>query len=360
MFGSIKRIVQTDFAASCYFRSSVEPPYRKALLKITEWCNLRCAHCFVDAGDYGITMPFDVIRDTVIPRLKQCRVANVTLTGGEPFAHPHFLDIVRVLKNEGIRTGICTNATLINEEQIKLLRDIGNVHVNVSLDGFSPESHGKFRGNRDSFFTTVDTIRLLRNHGLLQGILVTPNALGKVEEYVNLCKFAIEVNAQYVLMNPLSNMGRGFYSIRSLRASDKMMEEIKTATAHLTKHIEIVDIRFPNDKFPLASCEAGNIIYVFTNGDTTVCPYLVFAAETPGSKHNRAEFIVGNIISDPDIARRLDEYKFHERYSMGNNSTCKSCHMASKCGKGCPAAVIASGGKIGDLDEEVCPVAEVQ
>ncbi|WP_255528140.1 hypothetical protein [Streptacidiphilus sp. P02-A3a] len=31
--------------------------------------------------------------------------------------------------------------------------------------------------------------------------------------------------------------------------------------------------------------------------------------------------------------------------------------MADGCGKGCPAAVIANGGRIGDLDAEVCPVA---
>ena len=33
-----------------------------------------------------------------------------------------------------------------------------------------------------------------------------------------------------------------------------------------------------------------------------MCPYLVFAARTPQSWHDPAEFIVGNIFADPDIA----------------------------------------------------------
>jgi radical SAM protein with 4Fe4S-binding SPASM domain len=83
---------------------------------------------------------------------------------------------------------------------------------------------------------------------------------------------------------------------------------------------------------------------------------LVFAARTPRSRHDPGEFIVGNIFTDPDIAYRLDAYKFAERYPMGANPTCRSCSIAGQCGKGCPAAVIAVGERIGAVDTEVCPV----
>ena len=33
--------------------------------------------------------------------------------------------------------------------------------------------------------------------------------------------------------------------------------------------------------------------------------------------------------------------------------------MSGSCGKGCPAAVISAGGRIGDLDAEQCPVTTV-
>lgn len=82
------------------------------------------------------------------------------------------------------------------------------------------------------------------------------------------------------------------------------------------------------------------------------------AARTPASRHADTEFIVGNIFTDPDIATRLDDYRFHERYQVGANATCAACSMNSGCGKGCPAAVVAAGGRIGAVDAEQCPVVD--
>jgi len=166
----------------------------------------------------------------------------------------------------------------------------------------------------------------------------------------------VQNGAAYVLLNPLSRFGRGVRSKRKLGTLDNIMQEIREVTLQFEDQVELVHIRFPNNSLPLASCEAGNIIYIFTPGEVTVCPYLVFAARAPGSKHKPGEFIVGNILFDADIAERLDGYKFHERYHVGDNPTCRSCSLESRCGKGCPAAVISAGQRIGEVDREVCPV----
>jgi MoaA/NifB/PqqE/SkfB family radical SAM enzyme len=44
---TVRPIAVDEQASSCYFRTTVDTPYRKALVQITERCNLRCAHCFV-------------------------------------------------------------------------------------------------------------------------------------------------------------------------------------------------------------------------------------------------------------------------------------------------------------------------
>ena len=117
-------------------------------------------------------------------------------------------------------------------------------------------------------------------------------------------------------------------------------------------------IRFPNaDGLPLAGCEAGNIIYVFTGGTVTVCPYLVFAARTPQSRHDPDEFIVGNIFTDPEIDDLLAAYRL--RATATRSAATRPvgwCGIAGQCGKGCPAAVVAASERIGAVDAEVCPV----
>lgn len=152
-------------------------------------------------------MPLHEIVAKVIPQLAASRVRRVTLTGGEPTIHPDFLPIVRAFRDAGMDVGICTNATTLDNATIAELVAIGGVHANVSLDGFAAESHGKFRGDRGSFDVTVATVRKLAAAGLLQGLLCTPNSLARNDEYRELCQFARDNGASYVLLNPLGSMG---------------------------------------------------------------------------------------------------------------------------------------------------------
>jgi radical SAM protein with 4Fe4S-binding SPASM domain len=352
----VRRLIVDTHASSCYFRTSVGGEARKALVQITERCNLHCAHCFVSSTSVGADLPLAVFTERVLPRLLAARVERITLTGGEPFVHPDVLGFCRAVRDNGLPVGVCTNATQTTDEQIAALARIGGVHVNVSFDGFRPDSHGRFRGNRSSFEITVATTRKFAAAGLLQGLLSTPNALTDPVEFADLCAFAVEVGAQYVLMNPLSSFGRGVKSRGRLAAPDEVMRAIRAVTERFADQLDVVHIRFPNEDRPLGGCDAGKLIYVFTDGQVAVCPYLVFAARTPVSRYRDSDFLVGNILHD-DVVAGLDGYDFHARYTVGSNATCGGCAMNSGCGKGCPAAVVSRGGLIGDLDDEQCPIA---
>lgn len=351
-----RHVARLGQAHACFFRTAAAPEGRKALLQITERCDLHCAHCFVSATSEGSDLSAEVIGNVVIPRLKRSRVTRLTLTGGEPFAHPHLLDVCDLAVNAGLALGICTNGTSVTDAQIDHLVSLGKVHVNVSLDGFRAESHGRFRGDPASFGLTIDTVRRLGAAGLLQGILSTPNALTTPDEFKELAEFAGDARADYLLMNPLSAMGRGVRSKQKLAANATAMRAVEAkAREGAPRDLEIVPIRFPNDTAPLTPCIAGDIIYVFVNGDVAVCPYLVFAARSPRSRYKDSTFLIGNVLQS-EIADALDSYRFHERFKVGTNSTCSTCQLNSTCGKGCPAAVIADGGFIGDRDIETCPV----
>lgn len=353
----MKRSLLVDtHASSCYFRTSVAGDGRKALVQITERCNLHCAHCFVSSGNWGEHMALADLTDKVLPRLKQARVERITLTGGEPFVHPQLREICAAVSDLGMPLGICTNATQTGDDDIAFLERLGNVHINISFDGFRPESHGKFRGNQASFEKTVATTRKFAAAGLLQGLLSTPNALTNVEEFAALCEFAVDVGAEYVLMNPLSSFGRGVKSQGKLAANTDKMRAIRTVTERFAERgLDLVHIRFPNDDKPLAGCDAGKLIYVFADGATAVCPYLVFAARTPQSPYADSDFLVGNILHG-EVAQALDTYDLAGRLQMGTNATCTSCALNSSCGKGCPAALISRGQHIGDVDTEQCPM----
>lgn len=351
-----RRVAPPSVADSCYFRSRAQAGKRKALLKITDRCDLRCAHCFVSATEAGSDMKASAIIGA-LPRLAEARVSNVTLTGGEPFVHPDLIEIAGSIAGAGMDVTICTNAVQVTLEDIDRLVRFERVRVNVSLDGATADSHGRFRGNRASFDSTLANTRRLGEAGLLKGILCTPNRLANDDEYRDLYFLARDLGVEYLLMNPLSKFGRGVRSVSALAKDVDSMTQIQNQIPiRRDEDPEAVFIRFPNSQKPLAGCIAGEIFYVFVNGDAAVCPYLVFASDAPGALHRREEFIVGNLFRHDDFAHRLDSYDFHGRYSMGKNLVCGSCSLDQACGKGCPAAVIANGGRIGDVDAEVCPV----
>ncbi|WBB91532.1 radical SAM protein [Verrucosispora sp. WMMC514] len=351
----MKRLIVDTHASSCYFRTSVGGDGRKALVQITERCNLHCAHCFVSSTTQGCDLTPEDFTTRVLPRLLDARVQRITLTGGEPFVHPDLIAMCQAVAERGLPVGICTNATQTTDHHIAALTALGNVHINVSFDGFRPESHGRFRGDRSSFATTLATTRKFAQAGLLKGLLSTPNALTVPEEFADLCAFGVQVGAEYVLMNPLSSFGRGVKSRARLAATAATMNAIRAVTDRFADQLDLVHIRFPNDELPLGGCDAGKLICVFVDGQVAICPYLVFAARTPASPHRDTEFLAGNIL-DADITADLDGHDFHTRYQPGGNPTCGSCALGGQCGKGCPAAVVAAGGRIGDVDADQCPV----
>src|SRR5258708_59340 len=111
-----RRVAGVGQAHACYFRTASAGDGRKALLQITERCDLHCAHCFVSATREGSDMSVGLIGDVVIPRLQRCRVTRLTLTGGEPFVHEGLLEICELAVRAGLDVGVCTNGTSVTDE----------------------------------------------------------------------------------------------------------------------------------------------------------------------------------------------------------------------------------------------------
>lgn len=351
----IENIYDPESSNSCFFRTTVKSPYKKMLLQVTEKCNLNCKHCFVSSTDVGREISYSDIEKYILPSMLDAKVSKVTLTGGEPLLHKDILKIINLLSNNNIIVSVCTNASLITREFMDKINEISNIHFNVSLDGFSSTSHGTFRGIDDDtlYYKIISNIQVLGEMNLLNGILVTPNKYSSIDEYKALCEFAIENHAHYVLMNPLSNFGRGEES-HSLALSKQEMIKLREDTQiYSSEKMQMVYIRFPNDDKPLSTCEVGKIMYIFCNGDVAVCPYMVFAAKTASSHYDPRDFILTNVIKEPkSINEKLLKYDLSKLNSSGRNHKCS----LDQCNRGCNAAKIANGKYLYECDLELCPI----
>ena len=134
------------------------------LIWITNNCNLRCKMCG-DRWRSGLSNPKKILRlddwFQVIDNAKKLRTRIISITGGEPFLNPDFFSILHHIKEAGIACHICTNGTLLTNENIKKLASTNISSVSISLDSNQRQIHNYLRSS-DCFDKTISGIMRLR------------------------------------------------------------------------------------------------------------------------------------------------------------------------------------------------------
>jgi MoaA/NifB/PqqE/SkfB family radical SAM enzyme len=129
--------------------------YRRLDIGLSEVCNLQCNMC--RRPQEKASMPFEsVARILVEGRL--IGVTTISFSGGEPFAHPRFRDILEVALPLGLDIELVTNGTLVRPADIPLLERLRC--VTVSIDGVR-EVHDYIRGGAGAWDKTMETVRRL-------------------------------------------------------------------------------------------------------------------------------------------------------------------------------------------------------
>jgi len=123
-------------------------------------CNLKCKHCYEDAGFHRPELTIDQAY-TAIDKLS--KIANVGLpsmsfSGGEPLMRKDFFDVIAYAKKKIPYISVATNGTLLTKENVKKLKDSGVAYVEISLDGANNEVHENFRGVSGCFEKTMEGI----------------------------------------------------------------------------------------------------------------------------------------------------------------------------------------------------------
>jgi len=110
----------------------------------TTICNFRCAHCYGDYTDKGLTMTLDEGRKAII-EISKAPVDGIRIIrflGGEcTILMDSFLYYLKLASSLGIRTYLITNAWWgdMAEEYVGELKNAGLSHISISCDVFHLE-----------------------------------------------------------------------------------------------------------------------------------------------------------------------------------------------------------------------------
>jgi heme d1 biosynthesis radical SAM protein NirJ len=201
-----------------------KPPGPVVIWNLVRRCNLTCKHCYsisADkdfAGELSTSEVYKVMDD-----LKVFRVPVLILSGGEPLMRPDIFDIGRRAKQMGFYVGLSSNGTLITEDNIGQLADVGFDYVGVSLDGIEA-THDTFRRKAGAFRESLHGIRLCREAGIKAGVRFTLTQ-DNAHDLPALLRLTEEEGIDKFYLSHLNYAGRG----NKNRAHDAMQETTRRA-----------------------------------------------------------------------------------------------------------------------------------
>nr|WTA70827.1 hypothetical protein OHB51_17415 [Micromonospora sp. NBC_00855] len=155
----MKRLVVDTHASSCYFRTSVGGDGRKALVQITERCNLHCAHCFVSSTAAGSDLSRLAFNTRVLPWPLDARPSSPpppTPSPSYPPATAHTSSSVGTTTSSAATTNPYPGFRPLEYEFLDALTTLGLSDVHRTLH---PEVQAhSWIGRRDQPLRVVDAV----------------------------------------------------------------------------------------------------------------------------------------------------------------------------------------------------------
>jgi MoaA/NifB/PqqE/SkfB family radical SAM enzyme len=124
-------------------RSWAEHRLLAVMLELTYRCNLDCVYCYNDLGAAGRPLALDQYR-RLLDELGAMQVLHLTLTGGEPLAHPDFFALGAHARERGFVVRVKSNGHALRGTQARRLREeVDPFVVDLSLHGADATSHDR-------------------------------------------------------------------------------------------------------------------------------------------------------------------------------------------------------------------------
>lgn len=158
-------------AAASSYRDVVERSWQEnrllsVLVELTYRCNLDCFFCYNDTKLVGQPLSLEqYVR--FFDELADHGVLNLTLSGGEPLAHPDFFRLGRAARDRGFVVRVKSNGHALGPALSRRLKEeVDPFIVETSLHGACAETHDRQTRVPGSFVRLVDNLGAMLAAGL--------------------------------------------------------------------------------------------------------------------------------------------------------------------------------------------------
>ena len=307
---------------------------------LTAACNLRCPHCYLDAGKKAEGELTTEEATGLIDGLAAAGTEMLIMTGGEPLLREDLPILIRHATDAGIRVVLGTNGMLLDREKARELREAGLQGVGISVDSIRKDEHDAFRGREGAFERTLAAIESCRAEDLpvvMQSSLMTWNR-EELPALVQLARDrgAVAFNAYFLVCTgrgeQLTDIDREQYeqTLSWLVQEESAHRGAMMVRAKCAPHAARIACEARSPLGGSAGCLAGkSYVRIGPRGEVTPCPYMPTE--------------VGNV-RDEGFERLWQSAPLFLQLRGGALSgRCGRCEHAGVCG-GCRARALASSG----------------
>ncbi len=176
---------------------------------VTRTCNLRCKHCYENAGRRGRDELDTEQALRAIDIMADEGVVFLAFSGGEPTLRPDILTLIRRAADRGMYVAAATNGTTFaDRERVRRFKEAGLSFAQISLDGVNAETHDSFRGVPGAFARTIEGIKNCVAEGLFVEIAMTVTHYN-LHEVPKAIELAERLGARWFMIYNFVPIGRG-------------------------------------------------------------------------------------------------------------------------------------------------------
>lgn len=150
---------------------AAEKPIPVVVWNSTSRCNLKCIHCYANAGSPSDELSTEEAKE-FLDDVAGMKIPIMLFSGGEPVLRKDIYELASHITSKGIMCSLSTNGTLIDEDIAQKLKDSGVSYVGVSIDG-KAETNDSFRGVNGAFDKAFQGLLNAKNAGIMTGIRFT-------------------------------------------------------------------------------------------------------------------------------------------------------------------------------------------
>lgn len=219
-----------------------------ASIDITYRCNLNCIHCYNSSGkikNFRKELTDDEVLK-IIDDILNYNPRSICICGGETLLRKELLyKIGKKVRLRSPKTSLnmVTNGFLMTDEIADNLKKSGYYMVQISLDGYSSQTHNWIRQNDLAYEKAINAIKILTKRNFYVGVACAPSKKN-IDEFEKIIQLCYELGVNIFRVQPMMVLGRAHFIEEYLLDDFEYFELVEKLDKMKEKYLHKINIEW--------------------------------------------------------------------------------------------------------------------